>query len=137
VGTVEHRNSYYTANFARRQHNGRTGYDYDSQQSHSGDYSVKLIGKDMSGATVQRRIEQKVATAGANKTYTFSAWVKASMVRTKVRLCLYGLDPNWGRDSEGGVSPEFEVGKQWQRIRWTRTFGPDITDVYAMVKREY
>ena len=137
VSPWEHRNSYYTANFARRQRTGRTGYDYDSKEAHSGEYSVKLIGKDMSGATVQRRIEQKIATSGANKTYTFSAWVKASMAKTKVRLCLYGWNPGWGRDFEGGVSPEFTVGKQWQRITWTRTFGPGITDVYAMVKREF
>ena len=32
---------------------------------------------------------------------------------------------------------EFIIGKKWQRVSWTRTFGPGITDVYAMVKREY
>ena len=133
----EHRNSRYTANFAQRQRTGRIGYDYDPSEAHSGEYSVKLLAKIMSGATAQRRIEQKVATSGANKTYTLSAWVKASMPRTKVRLCLYGLDPDWGRDFTGGVSPEFVVGKEWMRISWTRTFGPEITEVYAMVKREY
>ena len=59
------------------------------------------------------------------------------MAKTKVRLCLYGCNPDGGRDFAGGVSPEFEVGRRWQRITWARTFGPGITDVYAMVKREY
>ena len=35
------------------------------------------------------------------------------------------------------MSPEFSIGKHWQRISWTRSFGPGITDVFAMVKREF
>ena len=133
----EHRNSYYGANFGRRTQRGITVHDYDPDEAHSGSYSVRITAANKSGATLRGRIEQKVAKVGANKTYTFSAWVKASSEPTRVSLCLYGWEPNWGRDFEGGVSPEFMVGKKWKRIDWTRAFGPGITDVCAMVKREY
>ena len=123
--------SYDFANF-------RGQYTYDDQVVHSGTYSLKLDEANWANeATRDAWIEQKVAGSGANKTYTLSAWVKASLDPTRVRLCVYGWDPNWGNDFEGGVSPRFDVGTEWQRISWTRTFGPDITDVHVMVKREH
>ncbi|MBI3948659.1 MAG: heparinase II/III family protein [Armatimonadetes bacterium] len=116
----------------------RPDYDYDGETAHSGRYSLKLARKEWANESTQDAwVEQKVPGSWANKTVTLSAWVKASLDPTRVRLCIYGLNPKWGNDYEGGVSPKFDVGTEWQRITWTRTFGPDITDVYVMVKREH
>lgn len=124
-------NSYYWAKF-------RPAYHYDSEVVHSGTYSLKIPRENWANeATRDGWIEQKVSSSGANKTYTLSAWVKSSLNPTRVRLCIYGWDPTWGRDFYGGVSPRFEVGTEWQRISWTRSFGPEIADVYVMVKREH
>ena len=124
-------NSYYWAKF-------RPAYHYDSEVVHSGTYSLKIPRENWANeATRDGWIEQKVSSSGANKTYTLSAWVKSSLDPTRVRLCIYGWNPAWGRDFDGGVSPLFEVGTEWQRISWTRSFGPEIADVYVMVKREH
>ena len=124
-------NSYYWAKF-------RPAYEYDGEVVHSGKYSIRIPQENWANeATRDGWIEQKVSGVGANKTYTLSAWVKSSLEPTRVRLCIYGWNPAWGRDFEGGVSPRFNVGTEWQRISWTRRFGPKITDVYVMVKREH
>ena len=124
-------NSYYWAKY-------RPAYRYDADVAHSGKYSLRIPRESWANeATRDGWIEQKVASPGANRTCTLSAWVKSSLDPTRVRLCIYGWDPAWGRDFEGGVSPLFEVGTEWQRIRWTRSFGPGITDVHVMVKREH
>ena len=124
-------NSYYWAKY-------RPAWRYDADVAHSGKYSLRIPRESWANeATRDGWIEQKVASSGANRTCTLSAWVKSSLDPTRVRLCIYGWDPAWGRDFEGGVSPLFEVGTEWQRIRWTRSFGPGITDVNVMVKREH
>ncbi len=124
-------NSYYWAKF-------RPAYEYDGEVVHSGKYSIKIPQENWANeATRDGWIQQKVSGSGANKTYTLSAWVKSSLEPTRVRLCIYGWNPAWGRDFEGGVSPRLNVGTEWQRISWTRRFGPEITDVYVMVKREH
>jgi hypothetical protein len=125
------RSSYHFAKF-------RTEVEYDGETVHSGTCSMKIPALNWANeATRDGWIEQKASTAGANKTFTLSAWVKASLEPTRVRLCLYGFNPNWGADFEGGVSPKFDVGTDWRRISWTRAFGPEITDVHVMVKREH
>ncbi|MDP6779289.1 MAG: heparinase II/III family protein, partial [Candidatus Latescibacteria bacterium] len=109
--------SYHFANF-------RAEYTYDDQIARGGGYSFKLEGSNWANeSTRDAWIEQKVTGSGANKTYTLSAWVKSSLDPTRVRLCIYGWDPNWGNDFEGGVSPRFDIGTEWQRISWKRTFG--------------
>mgnify|MGYP005847694017 CR=1 FL=1 len=127
----ESASSYHFVKFrARCQH--------DREVAHRGTCSLKILQTNWANeATQDGWIEQKLTGGGANRTYTLSAWVKASLAPTKVRLCLYGFRPNWGYDYEGGVSPAWDVGTQWQQITWTRTFGPGITDVHVMVKREH
>ena len=125
------RSSYHFAKF-------QADVEYDDKAVHSGTYSIKIPAVNWANeATRDGWIEQKAPGTGANKTYTLSAWVKASLEPTRVRLCLYGFNPNWGADFEGGVSPKFDIGTTWRRISWTRTFGPEITDVHVMVKREH
>ncbi|MBI3945652.1 MAG: alginate lyase family protein [Armatimonadetes bacterium] len=126
----ERRNSYYAARFG-------TPHTYDSETAHSGGCSLKIPGVQYYQATLRGLAEQRLAGPVAGKTYTFSAWVKASLAPTRARLVLYGWNPKWGRDFEGGVSPEFTIGTEWQRITWTRAFGPEITEGYAMVMRPY
>ncbi|MBI3945657.1 MAG: carbohydrate binding domain-containing protein, partial [Armatimonadetes bacterium] len=116
----------------------RPRYDCDAEVAHSGRHSLRIRQTNWANqATQDGWIEQRVPGVGANKTYTLSAWVKSDLAPTRVRLCLYGFNPKWGSDYEGGVSPVFEIGTEWQRITWTRTFGPEITDVRVMVKREH
>jgi hypothetical protein len=123
--------SYHFAKF-------QADVEYGDEAVRNGTYSLKIPATNWANeATRDGWIEQKTSGAGANKTYTLSAWVKASLEPTRVRLCLYGFDPNWGADFEGGVSPKFDIGTKWRRISWTRTFGPKITDVHVMVKREH
>ncbi|MBI3945276.1 MAG: carbohydrate binding domain-containing protein [Armatimonadetes bacterium] len=123
--------SYHFAKFRPRT-------EYDAEQAHSGKHSLKILQSNWANeATQDGWIEQRVPGVGAGKTYTLSAWVKANLAPTRVRLCIYGYNPKWGNDYEGGVSPMFDVGTEWQRVAWTRTFGPEITDVRVMVKREH
>lgn len=123
--------SYHFAKFRARA-------EIDRQVAHTGKQSLKILQSNWANeATQDGWIEQKASGAGANKTCTLSAWVKANLEPTKVRLCIYGYNPRWGNDYEGGVSPPIDIGTQWQRISWTRSFGPEITDVYVMVKREH
>ena len=130
-GPWKFQNSYYWADF-------RPVYDYTSESAHSGKYSIR-IGKVgwANESTQDAWVEQKVCDRGSEKTYTLSAWVKASVDPTRVRLCIHGFNPKWGNDYEGGVSPWFDIGTQWQRISWTRTLGLGIAQVYVMVKREH
>ncbi|MBI3945281.1 MAG: alginate lyase family protein [Armatimonadetes bacterium] len=123
--------SYHFVKFRAKCH-------YDTEVAHSGRGSLKIANTNWYGAVSQDAwAVQKVPGSWANKTVTLSAWVKANLAPTRVRLCIYGLNPKWGNDFEGGVSPVFEIGTEWQRITWTRTFGPDITDVRVMMKREH
>ncbi|MBI3945053.1 MAG: hypothetical protein HY321_03980 [Armatimonadetes bacterium] len=126
----EQRNSYYFAWFG-------TGHDYDGEVAHTGRHSARISRAQSGQVTLRGGIEQKFSAAAAGKTYTLSAWLKAGVDPTRVRLVLYGWNPKWGRDFEGGVSPEFTIGTEWQRITWTRTFGPEVTDAYAMTVRPY
>ncbi|MBI3945055.1 MAG: alginate lyase family protein [Armatimonadetes bacterium] len=126
----ERRSSYYATKLGNR-------HRYDGEVARSGRYSLRIRGEQYYQATLRGLAEQRIAGSPAGKTYTFSAWVKASMEPTRVRLVLYGWNPKWGRDFEGGVSPEFTIGTEWQRFTWTRTFGPEITDAYAMIMRPY
>ncbi|MBI3948661.1 MAG: heparinase II/III family protein [Armatimonadetes bacterium] len=123
--------SYYIAKF-------RADCQYDGEVAHSGKHSLRIVNTNWYGAVSQDAwAVQKVPGAWANKTVTLSLWVKASDAPTRVRLCLYGFNPEWGNDYEGGVSPRYDLGTEWQRLTWTRTFGPDVTEVYVMVKREH
>jgi hypothetical protein len=113
-------------------------HEYDDQVAHSGGRSLKIEEANWANeATRDGWIEQEVPGVGTGKTLTLSAWVKASKDPTRVRLCIYGWDPEWGRDFEAGVSPKFDIGTEWQRISWTRSFGANITKVHVMVKREH
>ncbi|MBI3945277.1 MAG: alginate lyase family protein [Armatimonadetes bacterium] len=127
----EARSSYHLVKF-------RADHEYDAAVVHSGGRSLKIPGLTWANeATRDGWIEQRVPGVGAGKTYTLSAWVKASQDPTRARLVIYGWNPKWGNDYEGGVSPMFDVGTEWQRVAWTRAFGPGITDVRVMVKREH
>ncbi|MBI3947526.1 MAG: alginate lyase family protein [Armatimonadetes bacterium] len=130
-GLWDARSSYHLARF-------RAAHEYDAEVARSGGRSLKIPEVNWANeATRDGWIEQRVPGVGAGKTYTLSAWVKSSPAPTRARLCIYGWNPKWGSDYEGGVSPVFDVGKEWQRITWTRSFGPDITEVRVMVKREH
>ena len=47
------------------------------------------------------------------------------------------LEPGVGKGFRWRRVARFEVGTEWQRISWTRSFGPEIADVYVMIKREH
>jgi len=71
---------------------------------------------------------------GANKTFTVTAWMKATEP-TKVRLCLYGHKPGWGREASGALSKIFIADHQWKQITHENTFEEGITRVSLVLIR--
>ncbi|MBI3948337.1 MAG: alginate lyase family protein [Armatimonadetes bacterium] len=113
-------------------------FSRDDTVAHTGKRSLRLPAVTwFSPITCDMWLHQRnvVASPGAS-TWTLSAYVRADKP-TKVRLALYGEEPGWGENDEGGVSPTFEIGTEWQRISVTRQFRPGITSVGVVVKREH
>ena len=109
----------------------------DDQVAHSGKRSAKICHRDFynrvdyEGGYVQRA----VTTATGDRTYTLSAYVKASKP-TKCRLFLWGETPDWGPEYDNAESPAFAADKEWQRISHTVTFRPEIETVNILILRE-
>ena len=86
---------------------------------------------DMAGGYAQKRL----ALAKGQRTYTLSAYVKASKP-TKCQLFLWGHVADWGPEYDGAPSRSFTVGPKWQRLSHTVTFGPEIQTASVLVLRE-
>jgi hypothetical protein len=123
--------TYYDQNF-------QGGHAYDHALAHSGKSSLRLPSAIwFSPVTKESWVLQEnvVATPGTSQ-WTLSAYVRADKP-TKVRLCLFGNEPRWGETDEGGVSQVYDIDAQWQRISITRAFGPTVSSIGIVVKREH
>lgn len=111
-------------------------WQVDEQVAHSGKRSAKICHHrfcsrmDFAGGYVQRA----VAEVRGDRTYTLSAYVKASKA-TKVRLFLWGDVPEWGPEYESAGSRDVTIGPQWQRISHTVTFRPEVKSINVLVLR--
>jgi hypothetical protein len=113
-------------------------HTYDDTVAHGGRYSLRLPSVTwFSPVTDEGWLLQKdVVVWPGPSTWTLSAYVRASK-QTRVRLCLYADELGWGENDEGGVSPVYEIGPNWQRISITRQFRPGMSSVGIVIKREH
>jgi hypothetical protein len=123
--------SYYEKQF-------QGNYVYDDTVARTGKFSIRLPMETWFNPVTRDSwlLQENVVAEPGASTWTLSAYVRASET-TKVRLCLFGNEVQWGENDEGGVSPVIEIGPEWQRVSVTRPFRPGISSVGIIIKREH
>ena len=111
-------------------------YTLDNAVVRTGKCSVKITRGSLYGdcTGVGSWAQRGVVSDGSGRTFELSVYARASEPTT-AQLYLYGHDPEWGDDFDGGVSEAFEVGPEWKRISHRNSLAPSIREVHVVLAR--
>ncbi len=124
---------------------------YERSISYHGESSAMIAQGDLYLAITGTAgwIQRGVVDRGGGKTLNASVYVRAGepapgarnpfvkeIFPTRVRIYLFGHDPDRGDDFEGAASVVYEIGPEWKKISHANTFRRDITTVNLVLARE-
>ncbi len=101
-------------------HLGINFFGQDTNNVYDGKYSVRLLADSASRMVYYPTVSFRYWTGWKYDTdYVFSAYVKASRPDTTVRLAVLPDPPDRNYAETDGITQDFTIGVDWQRIEWT------------------
>lgn len=93
----------------------------DSTQAHSGTSSLQHVATEMNSHTRPWFGSHPVPLGHQDETLRFSAWVKADMPDTRVRMFIFCLDASGATSKEYWSASYFKASNNWTKVSHTHT----------------